>query len=158
MQNAVVSKNSRRSWVYPGLDSITSNYQKSVISKGYLKSNIFTSLHNSVFSCSTQEIFLEDMPNIKEIFLRNGYPEHIINEKFAIFLCSAEKQERPEISLTFCISYTSPRIEYYFQTLVNRMKAIIPKFNVRFAYKSLKFRNIFIKNGKPSYSILKGCF
>ena len=98
------------------------------------------------------------MPNIKELFLRNGYPEHIIDEKFAIFLCSPEKLEQPEISMTFCISYTSPQIEYYLRTLVNRIKAFIPKFNVRFAYKSLKFRNIFIKDGKPPYSKLKCCF
>ena len=38
------------------------------------------------------------------------------------------------------------------------LTAFIPKFNVRFAYKSLKFRNIFIKDGKPPYSKLKCCF
>ena len=141
-----------------GLNTITSNYQKSVMSKRYLKSNIFTSLHHSSYSSSTQELFLQDMPNIKEIFLRNGYPENIINEKFAIFLCSPEKPEQPEISMTFCINYTSPQIEYFLRILMNRIKAFIPTFHVRFAYKSLKFRNIFVKYSKPPYSKLETCF
>ena len=109
-----------------GLNSITSNYQKSIMAKSYLKSNIFTALHYSLYSCSTQELFLEDMPNIKEIFLRNGFPEKIVDEKFAIFLLSPEKPEQPEISITFCIDYTSPKLEYYLRTLVNKIKAYIP--------------------------------
>ena len=40
-----------------GLSSITSNYQKSVIAKSYLKSAIFTALHHSLYSSSTQELF-----------------------------------------------------------------------------------------------------
>ena len=78
------------------------------MAKSYLKSNIFTALHHSLYSCSTQELFLEDMPNIKEIFLRNGFPEKIVDEKFAFFLFSPEKPEQPEISMTFCFNYTSP--------------------------------------------------
>jgi hypothetical protein len=66
------------------------------------------------------------MPNIKEIFLWNGYPAKIVDEKFAIFLCSPEKPEQPEISMTFCINYTSPKLKYYLRTLVNKIKAFIP--------------------------------
>ena len=133
-----------------GLSSITSNYQKSVMAKSYLKSAIFTALHHSLYSSSTQELFLEDLPNIKEIFLRNGYPEKIINEKFSIFLCSPEKPPQPEISMTFCSNYTSPKIEYYLRTLVNRIKTFISTFHVRYAYKSMKVKLIFIKDSKPA--------
>ena len=105
---------------------------KSVMAKSYLKSNIFTALHHSLYSCS-----------IKEIFLRNGYPAKIVDEKFAILSCSPEKPEQPEIFMTFCIYYTSPKLEYYLRTLVNKIKAFIPNFHVRYAYKSIKVKHIF---------------
>ena len=141
-----------------GLNRITSNYQKTVMSKRYLKSGIFTDLHNSLYSCSTQELFLSDMPNIKEIFLRNGFPEKILDEKFATFLCSPEKPEQPEISMTFSINYTSHKIEYYLRTLVNHIKTFIPKFHVRFAYKSMRIKQIFSKDGKPVTTKENSCF
>jgi hypothetical protein len=49
------------------------------------------------------------MPNLKEILIRNGYPEHIIDQKFLDFLCEPENYEKPEISFTLCVSYTSPQ-------------------------------------------------
>ena len=128
------------------------------MAKSYLKSTIFTDLHHSIYSSSSQELFLEDIPNIKEIFLRNGYPEKIINDKFSIFLCSPEKPPQPEISMTFCINYTSPKIEYYLHTLVNQIKSFIPDFHVRYAYKSMKVKQIFTKNSKLVCSKLKFCF
>ena len=89
------------------------NYKKSVICRRYLISNIFTALNHSKQSCSNEDLFLEDLPVFKQIFLRNGYPEKTVDEKFFQFLCSPEKPEQPEVSFTLCLDYTSSKIEYY---------------------------------------------
>jgi hypothetical protein len=79
----------------------------------YLISNIFTALNHSKQSCSNDDLFLDDLPIIEEIFLRNSYPEKILDEKYSNFLCSPEKPPQPEISFTFCIDYTNSKIEYH---------------------------------------------
>ena len=67
------------------LDTVMSNYQQSVMSKRYLCNNITTALNHSENSSSNEELFHADLPNLKEILIRNGYPEHIIDQKFLIF-------------------------------------------------------------------------
>ena len=58
-----------------GPDTIISNYKQSVISRKYLISTVYTLLHHAEYSSSTRDIFIQDLPNQKEIFLRNAYPE-----------------------------------------------------------------------------------
>ena len=63
------------------LNTVMSNYQQSVMSKRYLCNNITTALNHSENSPSNEELFHADLPNLKEILIRNGYPEHIIDQK-----------------------------------------------------------------------------
>ena len=141
-----------------GIETLKSNYRTSVLCRRYLISNIFTALNHSKQSCSNEDLFLNDLPTLKEIFLRNGYPEKILTEKFAQFLCSPEKPEQPEISFTFCIDYTNSKIEHYLRELESRIKGFIPNFRIRFAYKSVTIEQIYIKGCKPEYSKLDSCF
>ena len=63
--------------------SILSNYKQAVIARKYLISTIYTLLHHAEYSSSTREIFIQDLKNQKEIFLRNAYPEKLVDEIFA---------------------------------------------------------------------------
>ena len=139
------------------LDTLMSNYKQSVMSKRYLCNNITTALNHSENSCSNEDLFHADLVNLKEILIRNGYPEHIIDQKFFNFLCEPERPEKPEISFTLCISYTSPQVEVYARELVNRMKTFTPDFNVRFSFKSIKMKSLYIKNSKPFICKLDTC-
>ena len=80
------------------------------------------------------------------------------------FLCSPKKPEQPEVSFTLCLDnlqsviYTSSKIEFYVRELANQIKNFIPKFNVRFAYKSICIENIYKKDGRPEVSKLDSCY
>ena len=67
------------------LDTLMSDYKQSVMSKRYLCNNITKALTHSENSCSNEDLFHADLENLKEILIRNGYPEHIIDQKFSIF-------------------------------------------------------------------------
>ena len=63
-----------------GPDTILSNYKQAVISRKYLISTMFTLLHHAEYSSSTRDIFIQDLKNQKEIFLKNAYSEKIVDE------------------------------------------------------------------------------
>jgi hypothetical protein len=83
------------------------------MSKRYLNNNITTALNHSENSSSTEDLFLADLPILKEILSRNRYPEKVINQKLFDFLCDPEKSPKPEISFTLSISYTSKQDEFH---------------------------------------------
>jgi hypothetical protein len=137
-----------------GLNKVITNYKKSVTTRWYLISNIFTALNHSKQSCSNDDLFLEDIHVLilKEVFLRNGYLEHILDTKISMFLCSLEKQERPEVDFNFKIEYTNPAVEFHLRQLYGRIKNFIPNFNVRFAYKTITIDQIIVKDGKSKFT------
>ena len=140
-----------------GPDTIISNYKQSVISRKYLISTVYTLLHHAEYSSSTRDIFIQDLPNQKAIFLRNAYPEKVINEIFAKYLISPNKPSLPEVTVTCCIDYTNSKIEYYLRNLNNKIKSFIPTFNIRFQYKSIRVQTIFAKDSKPTTFKLDTC-
>ena len=112
-----------------GLDTILSNYKQAVIARKYLISTIYTLLHHAEYSSSTREIFIQDLKNQKEIFLRNAYPEKLVDEIFAKYLINPEKPPQPEVTVTCCIDYTNSKIQYYLKNLNNKIKSFVPTFN-----------------------------
>ena len=140
-----------------GPDTILSNYKQAVISRKYLISTMFTLLHHAEYSSSTRDIFIQDLKNQKEIFLKNAYPEKIVDEIFAKYLINPEKPPQPEVTVTCCIDYTHSKIEYYLKNLNKKIKSFIPTFNIRFQYKSIRVETIFTKDTKPMTSKLDTC-
>ena len=53
--------------------TVISNFRESLMSMKYLKENIFTALHRERDACSTHEIFLESLEELKTVFYRNLY-------------------------------------------------------------------------------------
>ena len=69
-----------------GLDTVLSNFKHSKMSKKYLKANIFTQCHNLLNGCSSFEIFLSCLEDLKTLLYQNDYPKYLVKERIDIFL------------------------------------------------------------------------
>ena len=131
-----------------GLSTVISNFKHSVMSMKYLKGNIFTALHRERNACSTHEIFLKSLEELKEVFIRNSYPLALIEHRIKIFLSDDKKRERAPTNLTVVLDYTSPHIEQYICRLTRRMSNILPNFRVNISYRTIKVTKIFSGHAK----------
>ena len=125
-----------------GLNTVLSNFEKSVMCKKYLKNSLFTMLHRERDCCSNNELFHESLEELREILRRNNYPKRLVDNKIETFLKDDKKPDRPEKVHTLCIPYTSPSIEKYLHSLIKRMKMFVPYFEFNQAYKTLTLRDI----------------
>ena len=125
-----------------GLNTVLSNFEKSVMCKKYLKNSLFTMLHRERDCCSNNELFHESLEELREILRRNNYPKRLVDNKIKTFLKDDKKPDRPEKVHTLCIPYTSPSIEKYLHSLIKRMKMFVPYFEVNLAYKTPTLRDI----------------
>ena len=78
----------------------------------------------------------------KNIFLRNGYPRYLLDQKMKVFL-NNEKPDKPEINATLRLNYTCANTETYCKLLVNKMKNSSPEFKVNIALRTVKSVNYF---------------
>ena len=131
-----------------GLDTVVSNYQRSVISKRYTENNIFTQLHRTRDSCSSEELFYEKVKDLKTIFKRNGYPESLFDNKFEIFKKDDKKIPRPDFHHTITLDYTSSKVERHIRGLVKLMKKYVPEFSVNIAYRTFKVKQLYSGSAK----------
>ena len=125
------------------VDTVISNFEQSVISKKYLKGGIFTNLHRELDACSTHDIFLESLEELKEVYSRNSYPSALFNSKLKIFLAKSEKPERKPTNHTICLEYQSPLIEHSICDLTRRMSKLVPGFRVNVSYRVIKISKLF---------------
>ena len=79
----------------------------------YLEGGIFAPLHRERNACSSNEIFLESLNELKEVFNRNSYPPWLVKDKIIAFLKYDKKPDRPETTMSICCDYTSRNIEQY---------------------------------------------
>ena len=114
----------------------------------YLQGNIFTALHRERHACSTQNIFLKSLVELKEVFYRNSYPLALIEQRIRTFLADDKKRERDPTNLTIVFDYTTPHIEQYICRLTRRMSNILPNFRVNIAYRTIKVTKIFSSHAK----------
>ena len=128
--------------------TVLSNFKHSIMFMKYLKGNIFTALHRERDACSTQEIFLERLEELKDIFYMNSYPVRLVEYKIKIFLSDDKKRERDPTDLSVVFEYTSPHIEQYVCRLTRRMTEILPDFRVNICYRVIKLKKLFSSNAK----------
>ena len=115
--------------------------------KRYLISNIFTQFHNVTDSSSNEFYRLEGLNLVKNIFLRNGYPRYLLDQKMKVFL-NNEKPDKPEINATLRLNYTCANTETYCKLLVNKMKNSSPEFKVNIALRTVKISQLFSRSAK----------
>ena len=86
-----------------GLDTVITNYKYSITSKKYKIGNIMTQLHRQKNCCSTEELFLESLEEMREIYRRNLYPKKVVETQIQRFLDNDQKPERtlPDFTITF---------------------------------------------------------
>ena len=58
----------------------------------YLKGNIFTALHRERDACSTPQIFMESLEELKTVFYRNSYPMALVEARIKRFLADDKKR------------------------------------------------------------------
>ena len=131
------------------VDTVISNFEQSVISKKYLKGGIFTNLHRELDACSSHDIFLESLEELKEVYSRNSYPAALVKSKIRQFLENPIKPLREPTAHTICLEYSSPNIEYSICELTRKMSKILPDFRVNVAYRSVKVSKLFSFLAKP---------
>ena len=131
-----------------GLDTVLSNYRKSVISPRYTENNILTQLHRTRDSCSSEELFNHKIKDLKTIFKRNSYPSNLFDKKFAIFQKNDQKPPRPDFHCTITLDYTSQKIEKHIRELVKLMKKYVHEFQVNICYRTFKVQNLYSGSAK----------
>ena len=119
----------------------------------YKNSAIFTQLHRVYDCCSDEEQFLKCLEELRIIYSRNNYPSWLVERKIRIFSQNFEKPERPDSMHTFVIDYNSPQVEYYAQSLINKIKKYAPEYNVNTCYRSIKVSQLYSFTYKPSIDI-----
>ena len=133
--------------------TVISNFQHSVMSMKYLKGNIFTALHRERHACSTHEIFLKSLEELKDVFHRNSYPIRLIESRINFFLSNDQKPEREPSDITLVFDYTSPHIEQYICRLARRMSNILSNFRVNIAYRTIKVTKMFSCHAKQKIEL-----
>ena len=74
-----------------GLDTILQNFEKSIIPKRYLISNIWTQIHHVDNSSSNDFNSSEELTNLKIILYKNENPKYLVQNKIKLFLQNVKK-------------------------------------------------------------------
>ena len=61
-----------------------------------------------------------------------------------------DKPEKPEINATLRLSYTCANTENYCEQLVQKMKNVLPNYNVNIALKTVKISQLFSRSAKAN--------
>ena len=141
--------------------TVIANFQKSVASHRYLKGSINTVLHREYTSCSTDELFIESLSELREVYARNSYPKALIESKIKNFMSQISKQTektpREPFTWTVCLEYTSPLIESNIYELSRKIKQLIPEFRLNIAFRAVKLRKLFSFHAKPTVEHFDKC-
>ena len=105
-----------------GEKTVITNYKHNVSAKKYICGNILTQLHRQKDCSSDDELFLEILDEMREIFSRNSYPSALVESKIRLFLENREKPDREKPNHTVTLNYTSPTIEQYMKKLPCHMR------------------------------------
>ena len=95
-----------------GKKTVLSNFKNSKMSKKYLNANILTQCNNVLDACSSYDIFLQCLEELKLLLYRNEYTKPLVREMINIFLHSQGKSDMPDCDAYLCLNYTSPQTEY----------------------------------------------
>tara|TARA_B100001996_G_C18527239_1_gene541563 strand:- start:394 stop:714 length:321 start_codon:yes stop_codon:yes gene_type:complete len=89
-----------------GEETVITNFKHSVTSKKYKVGNIMTQLHRQKNCCSSEELFLESLDEMREIYRRNLYPKKVVEKQIQRFLSNDKRPERTSPDITITLDYT----------------------------------------------------
>ena len=122
--------------------TVISNFKHSLMPPKYLKGGILTTLHREKNACSNDDLFLESLEEMKEVFYKNSYPQRLVDSKIEQFIKNDKKPDRPPTNLTICFNYTSPNIEQYIYKLTTKMAKFVPGFRVNVSFRTMKIKQL----------------
>ena len=128
--------------------TVLSNFKHSKMSKKYLKANIITKCNNILDTCSSYDIFLSFLDDLRILLYRNEYQEPLVRERINIFLRSKENPKLPDFNAFLCLNHISPQTEHYARKLLRKMKILLPECHVSLALKTIKISQLFSKRAK----------
>ena len=137
--------------------TVISNFKHSLMPEKYLKGGIMTTLHREKNACSTHELFLESLEEMKEVFYRNSYPPSLVDFQIRQFLKNETKAELPLNTITICFNYTSPNIEQYIYKLSNKMTKFVPGFRVNVSFRTVKINQLISRQAKALTETFETC-
>ena len=86
---------------------------------------------------------------METIFYRNGYPKALVKNKMKKFLEKTKKPEEIKIDTSLCLQYSCYNTEMYAKQLVQKMKDVLPNFQINIAFRTVKIAQLFSRSGKP---------
>ena len=102
-----------------------------------------TQLHRQKNCCSSEELFLESLEEMREIYRRNQYPKKVVEAQIQRFIQNDKKPERTKPDITITLDYTSPKVESHMRFLLSKLKNVLPNFKVNLAFRSKKVTQLF---------------
>ena len=102
-----------------------------------------TNVHREYHSCSSDELFLESLDELREVYERNSYPKRLVESKINLFSPDFKKPELVPFKHTIVLEYTSPLIDSYIRDLTEKMQKYLPSFKINIAYRSVKVKKLF---------------
>ena len=85
---------------------------------------------------------------MKEVLLKNSYPQKLIESKIRIFMSDDQKPPRPDRVHTLHLDFTAFSLEPYVNSLLKKMQKVIPSFHLNVAYKFVPVSYLFSTNSK----------
>ena len=142
---------------------IYQDYRNSVSPRAYKTSTLSGEIHRMRNSTSTNEAFEQAISKMKQNFIRNNYPETLVNNKvneivgrnfekseFRKSQILKQKQNTQENTHILKIPFTSLRISPIITKIKKLIHKFIPNFNLRIVHSTISIKNLINFHIKPS--------
>ena len=93
------------------VDTVITNFERSIVDRKYTKGGIITNIHREYHSSSSDELFLESLDELREVYERNSYPKRLVDSKINLFSPDFKKPELVRFKHTIVLEYTSSLID-----------------------------------------------
>ena len=143
------------------------NFSKSVTPTKYKISTLVGEVYRCNNTTTTEKELNNALKDLKTIFLKNGYPENLINNKISEvknkkFSPSTVRQarereykENPERQANIVLPFTHQRCEKIAKKIIKIVKNVTPLFKINFSWTNIKLQRFFSPKLKLSKPILE---
>ena len=151
----------------PTKSNVLTNYNKSISPQKYKISTLSGEIYRMKYTSSTEKNLNDSLINLKNKFLQNEYPEHIIDQKIKFIKnqkfqpnqdkesYAREKKENPDQHHIFSIPYADLGIEHITKLIQKAISKVTPNFKINFAYTTSKISSFLLPSIKPTLNDLE---
>ena len=137
----------------PTASDVKLNFKKSVTPKKYLISTLTGEIYRVVRCTSTENDKEAALEDLKDLFLKNQYPESLVSSKIRELrernfeplgdrdLKQKERRDNMDRFYDFSIPFTSSRCEKILKRTVKMLKNITPNYQLNLTWTTIKLRN-----------------